>query len=1171
MSTQSTGSGSPIAIVGLACIYPGAGNAAAFWKNVVDGADLVTEVPAHHWLLEDYYDPDPRRGGKTYARRGAFVSKMRFDPLEFGIPPSTLPSIDPVQILSLLAAKAVLEDCRSVTSAKVDRQNVGVILGGTASTGTIFELMGRVHHPNWRHALRESGVPEEKIEEILARGAKTFIDLDENSFSGALSNITTGRIANRLNLGGTNCVIDAACASSLAAVSMAMQELQLGKTDLVITGGADAHNDILTFMLFSKTTALSPSGDCRPFSDAADGTILGDGVGMVALRRLADAERDGDRIHAVIRGIGSSSDGRGKSVYAPSPAGQALAIRRAYADAGISPAEVELVEAHGTATRANDATEFESLCAVYRDAEPSRRPWCALGSIKSQIGHAKGAAGAASLIKAALALSHRVLPPTIKIERPNPELDFAKSPFYLNVSSRPWVHPAGSTRKAAVSSLGFGGTNFHVILEEYRGPAEKPARFRTSPVELILVSAGTDAELQDGLSRFEARLDAEPLAALARESQLRFDARASLRLALVASDPRDARAVLDRAREQIAADPGTGHSIQHRFHFRRGTSDDRLAFLFPGQGSQYLNMGKDLAVEFEPFRRVYDDLVNVCRNDETALHEIVFPPPVFTKEEVEQQKDRLKDIDRAQLAIGATSLGYLALIRDLGLRPACVGGHSYGEFMALHAAGVLSELPDLVACSRKCAELVTAAASSGVASGMTAVRTSVGWIKERLERWAPEVSVANVNAPEQIVLSGPVSDLENVEKHLASESIGYRRLPVTIATHSAQMLPAEEPLRRFLQSIPFATPRMPVYANSTGQPYPHELDRIRDTLAGQLSRSVLFKNQVEAMHDAGVRVFLEVGPGRVLSNLVSKTLHGKDHSAIALDGKPGEGLAGLWNALGMLAVRGIPLRFESLWSDFASVDRAPAADGTVEVDGASYGKPYPPARTDHPASPTPAVAVPPPAERRVTSTPLSPFVAASPPARPQPVEPPRMTDDWLATIERMQSDLLRAQKEFQESLTRSHLAFIEATSQSLALMARRGSGATPEGRISSPVTRAGVAADPAPAVAAASPPGSNPEPVEPAPSPERSASDEAERILVELVSQITGYPQDAIDRNADLEADLGIDSIKMVELLAEFRKRMPQFENLDPQALYSLRTLREIVEHIQGAASPPES
>ena len=369
----------PIAVVGVSALFAGSSDASGFWRDILAGRDLITEIPESHWLIEDYYDPDPKAPDKTYAKRGSFLAPTDFDAMAFGIPPTIAPATDTAQLLALIVAQQVLEDAAGGQFENLDRSRISVIMGVTSTQELLATMVGRLQRPVWVKALRESGFDEEQVEEICDRIASNYIPWQESTFPGLLGNVVAGRIANRFNLGGTNCVTDAACASAFASVSMATNELHLGDSDLVIAGGVDTLNDIFMYMCFSKTPALSPTGDCRPFSDQADGTLLGEGLCLVALKRLADAERDGDRIYAVIQGVGSSSDGRAKSVYAPLPAGQAKALRRAYEQAGYSPATVELVEAHGTATKAGDAAEFEGLRQAFDNGDREDRQWCRAG------------------------------------------------------------------------------------------------------------------------------------------------------------------------------------------------------------------------------------------------------------------------------------------------------------------------------------------------------------------------------------------------------------------------------------------------------------------------------------------------------------------------------------------------------------------------------------------------------------------------------------------------------------------------------------------------------------------------------------------------------------------------------------------------------------------------
>ena len=443
MSNPDHSKPTALAIVGIGCIFPRAGSLSAYWTNIREGVDAITDVPATHWRPDDYFTSDRNAPDMTYARRGGFIDPVPFDPLYYGISPNNIEATDTTQLLGLVAARAALLDAGYATGRDsndgrpFDRDRTSVILGVTGTLELVLPLSARLGHPLWRRALREAGVADATAEEVVRRIAEGYVPWQENSFPGLLGNVAAGRIANRFDLGGTNCVVDAACASSLSAIHMASMELQAGRCDMAISGGIDTFNDIFMYMCFSKTPALSPTGNSRPFHVQGDGTILGEGIGMVILKRLADAERDQDRIYAVIKGIGTSSDGKGNAVYAPSAAGQQKALRDAYRTAGVSPRTIELVEAHGTGTRVGDAVEAAALSTVYRD-DRLHGTWCALGSVKSMIGHTKAAAGVAGLIKIAMALQHKVLPPTIKVEQPLDTLQPGSAPVYVNTVKRPW-------------------------------------------------------------------------------------------------------------------------------------------------------------------------------------------------------------------------------------------------------------------------------------------------------------------------------------------------------------------------------------------------------------------------------------------------------------------------------------------------------------------------------------------------------------------------------------------------------------------------------------------------------------------------------------------------------------------------------------------------------------
>ena len=487
----------PIAIIGIGCLFPGAPGLKAFWQLLYQKKDAIRSIPATHWSAEDYFHKDPKMPDHVYCQRGAFLSPIDFDPSEFGIPPSSLEATDTSQLLALITARDALEDAGYGQDADFNRDNTSVILGVTGTQELVIPLGARLGHPIWRRALKKAAVPEKTALEVMNSISEAYVPWQENSFPGLLGNVVAGRVCNRLNLGGTNCVVDAACASSLGALHLSLLELQTHKCEMVVTGGVDAINDIFMHMCFSKTQILSPTGDIRPFSKDADGTVLGEGVGMMVLKRLADAERDGDRIYAVITGIGSSSDGKSQSIYAPRVEGQAKAIRKAYEAAQIDPATVRNIEAHGTGTKVGDKVEFRALKKVF-GFNPERPKNCAIGSVKSMIGHTKAAAGSAAIIKTALALKNKVLPPTLKAEHPDPDLNMAASPFYINSEARPWFPDKDFPRRSGVSSFGFGGSNFHVVLEEYT--QEKTDISWDGTVELFAYSAQSVKEMHQQLA-----------------------------------------------------------------------------------------------------------------------------------------------------------------------------------------------------------------------------------------------------------------------------------------------------------------------------------------------------------------------------------------------------------------------------------------------------------------------------------------------------------------------------------------------------------------------------------------------------------------------------------------------------------------------------------------------
>ncbi|GAA1956891.1 type I polyketide synthase [Amycolatopsis minnesotensis] len=1105
----------PIAIVGLTAIMPGATDVAAFWRNVVSGRDLLTEVPATRWSLEDFYDPDPRAVDKTYCRRGAFLPEVEFDPMRFGISPNKLAATDTAQLLAVLAADRVLASLEGVAG-----ERVSVFLGAAASQ-LLGEMAGRMGRPVWEKVLRDNGIGDEQAarvcEEILGHAAPW----QEATFPGMLTNVIAGRVANRFDFHGANFTVDAACASSLAALSVAADELALGRADLVLTGGVDTLNNPMTFIAFSKTPALSPTGDCRPFSDQADGMMLGEGLALFALKRLADAEAGGDAIHAVITGIGSSSDGAGTSIYAPARSGQERALRRAYAAAGYGPETVELVEAHGTATQTGDAAEIAALRTVF--ADQTRARWCALGSVKSQIGHAKAAAGAAGLLKAVLALRHRVLPPTIKVDRPHPELAVDDSPFYVNTATRPWLRDDRHPRRASVSSFGFGGTNFHVTLEEYR-PRHRgrmaPA-CTSRPTELVLASADSPDTLIARCRELAASTGSLPL--LAQRAQHEFDARSTCRLGLVAADSGDLAAKLDQAAQQITARPGGFHTPAGAHYANGPRQAGRIGFLFPGQGSQYVGMGADLAVHFPHAHEVWSESAAAL----PGLAERVFPIPVFTEEDRARQRDRLRATEWAQPAIAAASVALLTVLDSAGIRPDGVAGHSFGELTALHAARAI-DASTLLRLARRRGELFRDVPAGP--GGMLAVEAVPEEIADQLA--GRQVWIANHNTPRQLVLSGTADALSEVEK-LLPPTAGARRLGTSAAFHCPLVAPVAEPLAEYLATQPVRSPLLDVYSNTHATRHPLAPDDIRHSIADQVAAPVRFADMISAMYADGVRTFVEVGPGRVLTGLVRQTLDGREHHAIATDHPNRDGVTALHEALAQLAVLGVPMSFGGLWQG-ADLPRARDAGEhgrmPIMIGGANHGSRYP-----APAGPTPP-AVPPP--------------ASSPPAPVLPPAPAPMPDPGGGTA-------VEALLEVQRQTSQAHSAYLAMAAQSVHAIGAMTDPATARARAPEP-------APPHPAHTPTAPPVEPDLPGGPGPHADPPTGElvttDLEATLLSAVSDTTGYPLEVLSPDMELEADLGLDSITRAQVFATVRPMLPGLEAIGRTALSELATLRTVGE-----------
>jgi acyl transferase domain-containing protein/NAD(P)H-dependent flavin oxidoreductase YrpB (nitropropane dioxygenase family) len=1141
-----------VAVVGIACIFPDAPDRRAYWANIVGGKSSISEVPPERWNPDAYFEPGGS-GEKTPSKWGGFLPAVAFDPLAYGIPPRSLAAIEPVQLLALEVARRALADA-GYEGRPFDRERTSVIFGAEAGTELSSAYGFRALYPQYAGPLPPA------LDAALPA-------LTEDSFPGVLANVIAGRIANRLDLGGVNYTVDAACAASLAAVDLAVKELVSGASDMVLCGGADVHNSINDYLLFASVHALSPTGACRTFADDADGIALGEGVACVVLKRLADAERDGDRVYAVIKGIAGSSDGRHLGLTAPRKEGQMRALARAYRAAGVSPADVGLVEAHGTGTVVGDRTELGTLTDVYAGAG-AQQGSVTLGSVKSQIGHTKCAAGLAGLIKAALALHHRVLPPTLHIKRTNPAYDAASSPFVFGDVARPW--PV-EDRRAAVSAFGFGGTNFHAVLAGYDAAGAPASGLDVWPAELFLFRGRDMAAALAQTDRLASILEADAeiphadrrLADLARTVSER---RGAVQIAVVAADPADLLEKLRVVRSLLPPAAGEGSPAKLPSGvFVRGDGDPgKIAFLFPGQGSQRVGMLGEIFIAFPRLMRF------LALGEAWARR--IFPPMASTPAERAAQAAALTDTRVAQPALGIAGLALADLLGALGVKADLAGGHSYGELVALAYAGVIPErdLLPMSAARGECileAALGTAGADPGT---MAAVTASVAEVERHLR--GLDVVVANENAPDQTVISGPTAGVEAAVARLEAAGIAARSIPVACAFHSPLVAAAQA---RFASRMPsaFGVQRIPVWSNHTAQPYPaEESARVREHLLVQIESRVRFREEIESMYAAGARTFVEVGPGRVLTGLVGKILGARPHVAVACDRSGESGLHRLLLALAELAVAGVP------------VDAAPLFAGrdarVLDLDNPPSAGPPASAWMVNGHLARPLSGEIPPGALRPMPEPVTVFAA-----------PPAGADE-SAVIEYL----------------RTTRAIIEAQRQ--VMLGYLGHGGLPSADdLAPPVTLPAIPSlappRPRPSLAparAAGPPSISPSRPRPslrpvqagppsiAPRAARLPSESAAWMkeieatagvkeaagpasvrdtLLEIVSERTGYPADMLDLDLNLEAELSIDSIKRIEILGTLGQRLGLDAELGDkrdrviEQLATKKTLRGIVEWLE--------